>query len=232
MSDNDVRQASEYGFLRVPYEVATSGILFVSSDFKKTRKDAERELNQVLSSIITLKNNLTTGKEEALKGLQSNQEKLTALKRRLTEDYLRQNSLYDSMRKRVNHLSAASIDVRRLVSQESAYVKTKINRLIVEYFLLRKRFDEAEALSKLLHIEDFCECERTLVQQLYTVVEALQDKDLVPAKKWYALHPLRCQDNRSKLSKSSSLLEFKLVLMEFSQLLQANRKSEAIEFIR
>lgn len=38
-------------------------------------------------------------------------EKLTALKRRLSDDTLHQSSLYDSMKKRVNHISAAKIDV-------------------------------------------------------------------------------------------------------------------------
>lgn len=66
----------------------------------------------MLSSIITLKNNLNVTKEEALGNLHEHREKLTALKRRLTDEYLHQNNLYDSLKKRVSHVSVASIDVK------------------------------------------------------------------------------------------------------------------------
>lgn len=38
-----------------------------------------------------------------------------------------------------------------------------------------------------MHIDDFCECERNLVKQLYTIINALQNKDLGPSKKWYPM---------------------------------------------
>ena len=63
------------------------------------------------------------------------------------------------------------------------------------------------------------------MKQLYAIIVALEKKELGPAKKW-------CSENRTKLSKSNSLLEFKLVLMEFFQLLQEKKKLEAVDFIR
>jgi hypothetical protein len=68
-------------------------------------------MNNVLSSIITLKNNIGVTKEEALQNLQFNRDKLTGLKRRLTDDYLHQSNIYESIKKRVSHVSSASIDV-------------------------------------------------------------------------------------------------------------------------
>lgn len=101
--------------------------------------------------------------------------------------------------------------------------KTRLDRMLVEHFLRSGYYDSAIDLARSADIEDLTNINLFLVAK--EVEEALQRKDITQCLAW-------CQDNKSKLRKMKSTLEFNVRLQEFVELIKAGRKLEAVQHAR
>ncbi|GBG67735.1 hypothetical protein CBR_g863 [Chara braunii] len=130
-----------------------------------------------------------------------------------------------SGRKRSNEGAEEEVELspislgRRRGDEEGEEVElspTTMNSLFSPISLGRRRGDE-EGEEDLVDVEIFLDARR--------VIEALQRRDCSEALAW-------CAENKSKLKKTKSKLEFKLRVQEFIELVRAERMMEAIVYAR
>ena len=86
---------------------------------------------------------------------------------------------------------------------ESQWRKTRVDRMLVEHFLRTGYYDSAMGLAKQANIEDLTNINLFLVAK--EVEDALKQKDVTKCLAW-------CHDNKSKLRKMKSNLEYNVRL--------------------
>lgn len=86
---------------------------------------------------------------------------------------------------------------------ESQWRKTRIDRMLVEHFLRAGYYDSALGLAKQADIEDLTNINLFLVAK--EVEDSLAQKDISKCLAW-------CHDNKSKLRKMKSNLEYNVRL--------------------
>ena len=92
---------------------------------------------------------------------------------------------------------------------ESQWRKTRVDRMLVEHFLRTGYYDSAMGLAKQANIEDLTNINLFLVAK--EVEDALKQKDVTKCLAW-------CHDNKSKLRKMKSNLEYNVRLQgEFGE---------------
>ncbi|KAJ1441604.1 Zinc finger, RING/FYVE/PHD-type [Sesbania bispinosa] len=130
---------------------------------------------------------------------------------------------------RAEHLQAQKCRVR-LDHVESAdpenlseWNNTRLKRILVDYMLRMSYYDTAEKLAECSNLQDLVDID--VFQEAKKVIDALQNKDVAPALSW-------CADNKSRLKKSKSKLEFQLRLQEFIELVRAENNLRAITYAR
>ncbi len=95
--------------------------------------------------------------------------------------------------------------------------------MLVEHFLRVGYYDTAVSLAKQFDIDDLTNINLFLVAK--DVEEALGQKDVQKCLSW-------CYDNKSKLRKMGSNLEFNVRLQEFVELIKMGKKMEAVKHAR
>ncbi|KAI3380177.1 hypothetical protein SNEBB_007237 [Seison nebaliae] len=98
-----------------------------------------------------------------------------------------------------------------LTDRKSFFISLRTHKLIIDYLLSQQCYLTAMKMIDLLDMNDLIQTDTYAT--ISTIVDALDVYDLSPALKW-------CQENRTKLKKSYSQLEFIL------------RQQEVIEFFR
>ncbi len=86
---------------------------------------------------------------------------------------------------------------------QSQWKKTRVDRMLVEHFLRAGYYDSAMGLAKQADIEDLTNINLFLVAK--EVEDALAQKDVSKCLAW-------CHDNKSKLRKMKSTLEYNVRL--------------------
>ena len=97
--------------------------------------------------------------------------------------------------------------------------KARLDRMLVEYFLRNGFYNTATTLANTSEIEDLTNIEVFLVAR--EVEEALSRGDVSKCLSW-------CHDNKSKLRKMKSTLEFNVRLQEFIEMIKKDQKMEAV----
>lgn len=92
--------------------------------------------------------------------------------------------------------------------------------MLVEYFLRNGLYNTATSLAQTTDIEDLTNIEVFLVAK--EVEESLAAGDVSKCLAW-------CHDNKSKLRKMKSTLEFNVRLQEFIELIKKDQKIEAVK---
>lgn len=157
------------------------------------------------------------GRVEALARLLS---QLQGLKRKLREVSCSERDDVQRCKARLEHLVTLGAPARDAVL---AWTKQRLDRIIVDHLLREGCYDTAAALvdsaglGQLADAHIFAEARR--------VVEALRAHDAAAALAW-------CDDNRTRLRKIKSKLEFKLHVQQFIELVRAERRLEAIAYAR
>ena len=101
--------------------------------------------------------------------------------------------------------------------------KIRVDRMLVEHFLRSGFYNSAIRLSEAAKIEDLTNISLFLVAK--EVEEALARKDTSKCLAW-------CHDNKSKMRKMKSTLEFNVRLQEYIELVKAGNKLEAVRHAR
>ena len=105
----------------------------------------------------------------------------------------------------------------------SDWKQTRMNRLIAEYFLMNGYYESARLLIEATDIGDLTNVE--VFTTARTVESALRNKNSSPCLSW-------CAENRSKLRKIKSTLEFNLRKQGFVELVRLDLKLEALNYAK
>ncbi|CAN8063951.1 unnamed protein product [Agarophyton chilense] len=107
--------------------------------------------------------------------------------------------------------------------RQSRWEKMRLNRALVDYMLREGMYDTAETLAKSHAIEDIVD--RGIFRESRVVIEALRRRDCSEGLRW-------CIENKRRLQKVHSKLEFRLRLQEFVEFARSGRKIDAIAYMK
>lgn len=224
---------------QVPYEI-------LNKKFRTTQKTLDRELNAILQTAASeLEKGLDsqTNVGNITKLLDGVIEKLNVLKRKSEESIGDELFSANVCKKRLEHIkqnvtNTASLQSKMMIDGEdmpqsnesqialaaaNQWKKVRLNRLIVEHFLRLGYYDTAEILANRSGIRDITNVD---IFQVSREVE----KDL--AQHNTAKCILWCIDNKSKLRKINSDIEFKLRQQEFIELIRKDERLGAVNHAR
>ncbi|KAK7358004.1 hypothetical protein VNO80_17303 [Phaseolus coccineus] len=197
----------EHQFLRVPFE-----------HYKKTLRANHRAVEKEMSAVISGVNEAADlSPDDAVNHLNSLVSRLQGLKRKLEEGSRVEHLQAHKCRVRLDHLE--SVDAENI----SEWSNTRLKRILVDYMLRMSYYDTAVKLAESSNLQDLVDID--VFQEAKKVIDALQNQDVAPALAW-------CADNKSRLKKSKSKLEFQLRLQEFIELVRAENNLRAITYAR
>ena len=127
----------------------------------------------------------------------------------------------DALKRRIDHLKSGTLV--STPASDAQWRKTRVDRMLVEHFLRIGYYDTAVSLAKHFDIKDLTNINLFLVAK--DVEEALSRKDVAKCLAW-------CHDNKSKLRKMRSRLEFDVRLQEFIELIKVGKKMDAVKHAR
>ncbi|KAF2071499.1 hypothetical protein CYY_007177 [Polysphondylium violaceum] len=206
----------ERSLMRVPFEC-------LNKSFRISQKSLEKEMNHIVSHITEInKRKDTISKEDATKTIDKLITKVETLKRKMEESKTEKENQIKKMRFRLHHLKHATTNQNDKFSREE-FNETRIDRILVDYFLREGYYKTAIQMSKQLQIESYVDIDIFLSSK--KVVEGLLKYDCSEALNW-------CSDNKSKLKKIKSTLEFNLRIQEFIELVRKNQLLQAINYSR
>ncbi|XP_074641551.1 E3 ubiquitin-protein transferase MAEA-like isoform X2 [Tubulanus polymorphus] len=206
----------EHPTLKVPYEI-------LNKKFRTAQKNIDREVSHVHNATNDLEKCLQ-GKDvkagDVTKVLSGVVEKLTLLKRKAAESIVDETEAAKACKRRVDHLKEFE---KLSLSAQAQWKKKRLDRMLVDYFLRSGFYSTALKLAKDSGIEDLTNIELFLISK--EVEESLMRKETAKCLAW-------CHDNKSKLRKMKSSLEFNLRTQEFIELIRSNKRLDAVKHAR
>ncbi|XP_063369213.1 E3 ubiquitin-protein transferase MAEA [Cydia amplana] len=219
---NELRSL-EHATLKVPYEV-----------FNKRYRNAQRVLDVEARQVGAAAGELetaakapsTAGEIDVLLG--GMVEKLTAMKRKASEAISEELQVALVCKKRLEHIKEQAVSlnepstpqVRTTVNQ---WRRTRLERMLVDYCLRSGYYDAAAKLADARDLRDLTNVD---IYCAAAEVEAeLRNRRTARVLQW-------CADNKSKLRKLGSTIEFKIRLQEFIELVRADRRLEAVKYAK
>lgn len=214
-------KAMEHPTLKVPYEI-------LNKKFRIAQKTLDRELSQIQNAASELEKGLSEGTagSEISRLLGGVVERLQVLKRKAEESISEELSAGLVCKRRLEHLKqnvTPPSDVTTLELQAAAtnqWKKIRLDRMIVEHFLRLGYYDTAERLAIRSGIRDLSNLD---IFQITREVE----RDLVNRSTAKCI--LWCNDNKSKLKKINSNIEFQLRVQEFVELIREDKRLMAVK---
>lgn len=205
-------KALEHPTLKVPYEI-------LNKKFRAAQKNLDREVSHIQAAVgeverSLLNKNATVGELSRLLG--GVMERLNILKRKAAESFSEEQGAAAMCKRRVDHLKEHSNASNNSLT---VWKKTRLDRMLVEYFLRSGYYNTAIKLARQSNIEDLTNIDLFLVSK--DVEESLAGKETGKCLVW-------CYDNKSKLRKMKSSLEFNLRRQEFVELIRSDRRVEAV----
>lgn len=209
-------KALEHPTLKVPYEV-------LNKKFRAAQKNIDREVSHVQTAASDLEKGLqkhapVVGELNVLLG--GMVEKLNILKRKAEESVSEELDAASVCKRRLDHLKDHGSSQETVITQ---WKKKRLDRMLVEHFLRCGYYNTAIKLAKHSNIEDLTNIDLFLVSK--EVEESLAKRDTSKCLNW-------CYDNKSKLRKLKSSLEFKLRQQEFIELVRQDQRFEAVKHAR
>lgn len=113
-------------------------------------------------------------------------------------------------------------DDQTCVDSTLRWEKLRLDRALVDYMLREGMYETAEALAKSHSIEHIVDMD--IFRESRVVIEALRRRDCTEGLRW-------CAENKRRLQKVQSKLEFRLRLQEFVEHARAERKIEALAYM-
>ncbi|KAL6897780.1 hypothetical protein ACP4OV_006739 [Aristida adscensionis] len=198
----------EHQLVRVPLEALRSAA-------RSNHRLAEKEIAAVLSSAASAP--ADGGAAAAVERLTSLVSRLHGLKRKMEEGARAEELQAQRCRARLDRLATAG------AGDDAEWEDMKLKRILVDYMLRMSYYDSATKLAEISGIQDLVDIDVFLDAK--RVIDSLQNKEIAPALAW-------CAENKSRLKKSKSKLEFLLRLQEFVELVKAKNCTQAITYAR
>lgn len=114
-------------------------------------------------------------------------------------------------------------DVDKAAEAQGRWEKIRLDRALVDYMLREGMYETAENLAEVHNLEDIVDID--IFRDSRVVIEALRRRDCTEGLRW-------CSENKRRLQKVQSKLEFRLRLQEFVEHARAGRKNDAIVYMR
>lgn len=218
MSISDIK-AMEHPTLKVPYEI-------LNKKFRLAQKNIDREVSHVQTSVNDLEKTVNQIAPKPTIGLITNMlsdvvTKLTVLKRKAEESIGDELDAAMVCKKRLDHLK----DYVRGTNEAALnhWKKKRLDRMLVDHFLRCGYYDTACKLALHSQIEELTNIGLFMVMR--DVEESLNEHKTDRSLTW-------CYDNKSKLRKNKSNLEFNLRQQEFIELVRKDRRLDAVRHAR
>ncbi|ETN63502.1 erythroblast macrophage protein emp [Anopheles darlingi] len=213
-------KAMEHPTLKVPYEI-------LNKRFRIAQKTLDRELSQIQNVASELEKGLSEGSasSEISRLLGGVVERLQVLKRKAEESISEELSAGYVCKRRLEHLKqnfSPPLDAATLELQAAAtsqWKKIRLDRMIVEHFLRLGYYDTAERLADRSGIRDLTNID--IFQVTREVERDLVNRRTAKCIAW-------CNDNKSKLKKINSTIEFQLRVQEFVELIREDHRMLAV----
>lgn len=202
----------EAPLLRVPFESLKRAA--------KDRKSIVDEAEEAVGSLGSDEPSTSGGKAARLEQLDAMLQRLTSLKRKLAEVSLSEREDAQRCKARLQHIADNGLPSK---DGAIAWNKKRLDRIIVDYLLragYNRSAQELTAGSKLADLVD-----EHIFHNAQGILDALAAHDCGPALAW-------CDENRSKLRKFRSKLEFRLRVQEFVEHVRRGARAEAIAHAR
>lgn len=201
----------EHPTLKVPYEL-------LNKKFRAAQKQLDREVSHVQAAALELERGLAAdkvGAGEISRLLGGMVEKLQVLKRKAEESISEELQVGYVCKRRLDHLKEHTGGAQ--------WRRRRLDRMLVEYFLRRGYYNAATRLAQTSDLGDLTNIDIFLVSR--DVENSLMERETSKCLAW-------CHDNRSKLRKLKSSLEFNLRIQEFVELVRSDRRIEAVRHAR
>ncbi|XP_048744927.1 E3 ubiquitin-protein transferase MAEA-like isoform X1 [Ostrea edulis] len=207
----------EHPTLKVPYEI-------LNKKFRSGQKNIDREVSHVQQASGEVEECLQDQNSPSIQqvslALDNMVEKLCFLKRKAEESINEELEAAKVIKRRVEHLKEAEC---LQPHSRPLWQKKRLDRMLVEYFLRSGYYNTAIMLAQHSDIQDLTNIDLFLTSR--EVEESLIRRETTPCLAW-------CYDNKSKLRKNKSTLEFKLRQQEFIELVREDKRLEAVRHAR
>ncbi|XP_076265375.1 E3 ubiquitin-protein transferase Katazuke isoform X2 [Rhynchophorus ferrugineus] len=211
----------EHPTLKVPYEI-------LNKKFRTAQKTLDREVSHVQQSVIEVEKCLSSNPEVKAKEISNllggMVEKLHVLKRKADESILEEITAANVCKRRLDHLkehaAATSSCNTTAVSQ---WRKKRLDRMVVEYFLRNGFYNAAIKLAERSDIKEYTNIDIFLNSR--EIERSLANRETQKCLAW-------CHDNKSKLRKLKSTMEFNIRVQEFVEFIRKDRRMDAIKHAR
>ncbi|XP_027864438.1 E3 ubiquitin-protein transferase MAEA isoform X2 [Xiphophorus couchianus] len=199
----------------VPYET-------LNKRFRAAQKNIDRETSHVTMVVAELEKTLSSFPvvDSVVSLLDGVVEKLSALKRKAAESIQAEDESAKLCKRRIEHLKEHSSDQPGSVN---LWKKKRMDRMMVEHLLRCGYYNTAVKLARQSGIEDLVNIEMFLTAK--EVEESLERQETATCLAW-------CHDNKSRLRKMKSCLEFSLRIQEFIELIRQNKRMDAVRHAR
>jgi len=186
----------------------------------RERKSLVDEATRTLSGISNVAQEPGLNQDRATAHLGQIVEKLTHLKRKLDDVSMTEGDGAERCQARLKYLENLKEPQEESVVQWNS---GRMDRLLVDYFLRRGYSETAKIMTESSNIQELVDAQ--IFKDAYKIIAGLKNRDCTGALVW-------CVDNRGKLKKIRSRLEFKLHLQVFIEYVRANDMLEAIDYAR
>lgn len=200
----------------------------MNKKFRIAQKTLDRELSQIQNVANELERGLETRSAgEITRLLGGVVERLSVLKRKADESISDELSAVQACKRRLDHVRQSIIHIIPTPDLRLAYLnqwkQTRLDRMIVEHFLRLGYYETAERLAARKGIRDLTNLE--IFQTTREVEQDLTNHRTAKCIAW-------CNDNKSKLRKINSNIEFQLRVQEFVELIRVDRRLDAVTHSR
>ncbi|KAL0596722.1 E3 ubiquitin-protein transferase MAEA [Plecturocebus cupreus] len=200
--------------LQVPYET-------LNKRFRAAQKNIDRETSHVTMVVAELEKTLSgcPAVDSVVSLLDGVVEKLSVLKRKAVESIQAEDESAKLCKRRIEHLKEHSSDQP---AAASVWKRKRMDRMMVEHLLRCGYYNTAVKLARQSGIEDLVNIEMFLTAK--EVEESLERRETATCLAW-------CHDNKSRLRKMKSCLEFSLRIQEFIELIRQNKRLDAVRWL-
>lgn len=208
----------EHPTLKVPYEL-------LNKKFRSAQKTLDREVSHVQAVSNDLEKHLKTDGSyvatgEISKLLGGVVARLQVLKRKAQESIAEELQAGMVCKRRLDHLKDHANTSPSAVNQ---WRRQRLDRMLVEYFLRKGYYKTATKLADSSELRDLTNIDVFMVSR--EVEKSLANHETARCIGW-------CHDNRSKLRKLGSTMEFNLRVQEFIELVRTDRRLDAVKHAR
>ncbi|KAL4091664.1 hypothetical protein QTP88_026320 [Uroleucon formosanum] len=208
----------EHPTLKVPYEV-------LNKKFRTTQKTLDREVSHFQNAVQEFERDISsdvamTDTSHISSLLSGMVEKLKVLKRKADEGINDELQAGLVCKKRLEHLKEHNSPCEAIVKN---WRRRRLDRMLVEYFLRCGYYNSANKLANNSDLKDLTNIDLFMISK--EVEHSLANHETSKCLAW-------CHDNRSKLRKLRSTMEFNLRIQEFIELVRQDKRLDAVRHAR